>query len=104
MERINFYPKTVVSGQIHILFKRRYHQISLSANKFFSLAIKIGFLSFSDNVRSPFNRCSIDFLSLYFTVNLLPWSCTGDYTVDQCSETTLILCRPLCLFSLFVFS
>ena len=33
------------------------------------------------------------------SVNLLPWSCTGDYTVDQCSETTLILCRPLCPFN-----
>ena len=33
------------------------------------------------------------------SVNLLPWSCTGDYTVDRCSETTLILCRPLCLLN-----
>ena len=33
------------------------------------------------------------------TVNLLPWSCSGDYTVDQCSETTLILFRPLCLLN-----
>ena len=33
------------------------------------------------------------------TVNLLPWSCTGDYTVDQCSETTFILYRSLCVFN-----
>ena len=33
------------------------------------------------------------------TVNLLPWSCTGNYTVDQCGETTLILFRPLCLLN-----
>ena len=32
-------------------------------------------------------------------VNLLPWSCTGDYTVDQCSETSLTLCRPLCVLN-----
>ena len=29
------------------------------------------------------------------TVNLLPWNCTGKNTVDQCSETTHILCRSL---------
>ena len=32
-------------------------------------------------------------------IDLLPWSCTSDYTVDQCSETTLILCRPLFSFN-----
>ena len=32
-------------------------------------------------------------------IDLLLWSCTGDYTVDECSETTLILCSPLCLLN-----
>ena len=30
---------------------------------------------------------------------MLPRSCINDYTVNQCSETTLILCTPLCLFN-----
>ena len=38
-------------------------------------------------------------LQILQLVNLLPWSCTGDFTVDQCSKTTLILCRPLCLLN-----
>ena len=33
------------------------------------------------------------------TVNLLPWSSTGDYMVDQSNKTTLILHRPLCLLN-----
>ena len=33
------------------------------------------------------------------TVNLLPWSSTGDYMVDPYSKTTLILLRPLCLLN-----
>ena len=33
------------------------------------------------------------------TVNLLPWSSTGDYMVDPYSKTTLILRRPLCLLN-----
>ena len=32
-------------------------------------------------------------------IDLLPWSCTGDYTVDQCSETTLTLCSSLFLLN-----
>ena len=48
--------------------------------------------------REPWKR-SFGFLLLQYeystvqilqSVNLLPWSCTGDYTVDQCSETTLV--------------
>ena len=31
------------------------------------------------------------------SVIMFPWSYMGDYMVNQCSETTLILCRPLCL-------
>ena len=44
----------------------------------------------------PLQYSTLQILQL---VNLLPWSCTSDYTVDQCSETTLILCRPLCLLN-----
>ena len=33
------------------------------------------------------------------TVNLLPWSSTGDNMVDPYSKTTLILRRPLCLLN-----
>ena len=33
------------------------------------------------------------------TVNLLPWSSTGNYMVDLSSKTTLILHRPLCLLN-----
>ena len=33
------------------------------------------------------------------TVNLLPWSSTGDYIFNQSNKTTLILHRPMCLLN-----
>ena len=44
---------------------------------------------------SAYSRLQYSTVKILQTVNLLPWSCTGDYKVDQCSESTPTLCRPL---------
>ena len=44
-------------------------------------------------------RLQYSTVKIFQTANVLPWSCTGDYTVDQCNETSLFLCRPLCVLN-----
>ena len=63
------------------------------------LSLSHNFLSFVHFIHFVHWKGSTVQLKSSKTVNLLPWNSTGDYTVDQCSETTLILCRPLCLFN-----
>ena len=49
--------------------------------------------------RLQYSTLQYSTVKIFQTANVLPWSCTGDYTVDQCNETRLILCRPLCVLN-----
>ena len=49
--------------------------------------------------RLQYSTLQYSTVKIFQTANVLPWSCTGDYTVDQCNETSLILCRPLCVLN-----
>ena len=79
------------------------HILEVSLSKRFSTFVlgKVSQLSYGTNaivwyfILATPQTVQYSTIKILQTVNLLTWSCTGDSTVDQCSD----LFRPLCLLN-----